>query len=186
MTQQPVLPAKPSPRRKLWIAVIAGLGVVMVAGAGALAAGAMKADQPTVGRIVGQPITVPAAPTTSGLDTTLAPDPVSTPGAAVLEPTASPTPTTAAGGIAAGNQQARPAPTASAATGQMLTEEQAKQIALAQVPGATSIRLHLEYDDGRAEYEGEIIDGWTEHEFEMDAYSGEIREWESDHHQSHH
>ncbi|MDR3359807.1 MAG: PepSY domain-containing protein [Bifidobacteriaceae bacterium] len=62
----------------------------------------------------------------------------------------------------------------------LLTEAEAKAIALARVPGATSIRLHLEYDHGRHAYEGEIVHGHREHDFEIDAITGDILEWEED------
>jgi uncharacterized membrane protein YkoI len=64
---------------------------------------------------------------------------------------------------------------------QLISEEQAKRIALAKVPGATSIRLHLDYEHGRPSYEGEIIEGAIEYEFEIDAITGGILEWEADH-----
>jgi uncharacterized membrane protein YkoI len=62
----------------------------------------------------------------------------------------------------------------------LLTEEEAKRIALERVPGASSIRVHLEHDDGRYYYEGEIIHGSSEYEFEIDAYTGECVEWDHD------
>ena len=62
-----------------------------------------------------------------------------------------------------------------------LTEAEAKKIALAQVPGAKEkgIRgFEIDYDDGRLEYEGSIYYGELEYEFEIDGYSGAIRNWE--------
>ena len=59
--------------------------------------------------------------------------------------------------------------------------DQAKQIALAQVPGASTgdIReFEVDHDDGRLEYEGTILYGEMEYEFEIDGYSGAIRSWE--------
>ena len=61
-----------------------------------------------------------------------------------------------------------------------ISTEQAKQIALARVPGATDIRIHLDRDDGRLEYEGSIYYGPWEYEFTIDATTGAIREWERD------
>ena len=61
------------------------------------------------------------------------------------------------------------------------TEQQAKDLALAQVPGATvnDIRgFEVDYDDGRIAYEGTIIFGEMEYGFEIDGYSGAIREWD--------
>lgn len=62
-----------------------------------------------------------------------------------------------------------------------ISEEEAKKIALAQVPGAkeSDIRgFEVDYDDGRLEYEGSIYYGELEYEFEIDGYSGAIRSWE--------
>ena len=61
-----------------------------------------------------------------------------------------------------------------------ISTEQAKQIALARVPGATDIRIHLDRDDGHLEYEGSIYYGSWEYEFTIDATTGAIREWERD------
>ena len=63
-----------------------------------------------------------------------------------------------------------------------LTEEEVRSIALAKVPGATEkdIRLSLDRDDGRLSYEGRIVYEGMEYEFEIDAYSGAIREWDAE------
>lgn len=64
-----------------------------------------------------------------------------------------------------------------------ITAEKAKEIALAKVPGAAAgdIReFETDYDDGRTEYEGKIIYGGIEYEFEIDAGSGAILSWESE------
>ena len=57
-----------------------------------------------------------------------------------------------------------------------------RSIALAKVPGATEkdISLSLDRDDGRMSYEGKIIYQGMEYDFEIDAYSGAIREWEAE------
>ena len=69
-----------------------------------------------------------------------------------------------------------------AQSGQQITEQEAKQIALAKVSGATErdIRLHLDYDDGWVLYEGKIIYQNIEYDFSIDAYSGTILEWEAE------
>ena len=38
----------------------------------------------------------------------------------------------------------------------------------------------LEVDDGRVLYEGEMRSGWMEYEFEIDAVTGAIIDWEAD------
>lgn len=61
-----------------------------------------------------------------------------------------------------------------------ISAEQAKQIALEKVPGATITKLELDYDDGKAKYEGKMYKGGIEYEFEIDAYTGKIIEWDID------
>lgn len=61
-----------------------------------------------------------------------------------------------------------------------ITAEQARQIALARVPGATAAdirQFETDYDDGALKYEGKIIYNGMEYEFDIDAYSGLVREW---------
>lgn len=61
-----------------------------------------------------------------------------------------------------------------------ITAEQARQIALGRVPGATAADIRefeTDYDDGALKYEGKIIYNGMEYEFEIDAYSGLVREW---------
>ncbi|WP_346699009.1 PepSY domain-containing protein [Catenibacillus scindens] len=61
----------------------------------------------------------------------------------------------------------------------VISEDQAIQIVLERVEGASAsdVWIKLDYDDGRTYYEGEIYYNNTEYEFEMDAYTGEILEW---------
>ena len=69
-----------------------------------------------------------------------------------------------------------------AATGTISAEE-AKAIALAQVPGAQASDIwefETDRDDGRVQYEGKIVYGGMEYEFEIDGYSGAIRGWEAE------
>lgn len=71
----------------------------------------------------------------------------------------------------------------SSGSGSEITEEEAKALALAQVPGATEsdiIKFETDRDDGRIEYEGEILYSGMKYEFEIDAYSGTIRSWEAE------
>ncbi len=64
-----------------------------------------------------------------------------------------------------------------------ITEAEAKEIALARVPGATDADIRefkRDFDDGREEYEGEIIYNNIEYQFEINAKNGEIIKWESE------
>lgn len=60
--------------------------------------------------------------------------------------------------------------------------EEARDIALARVEGATAsnISIELDEDDGWYVYEGEIFYNGMEYEFEIDADSGNILKWEED------
>lgn len=63
-----------------------------------------------------------------------------------------------------------------------ITEDDAKALAIAKVPGAalTDIReFKADNDDGRMEYEGTILYDKTEYEFEIDAATGEFLSWEA-------
>lgn len=62
-----------------------------------------------------------------------------------------------------------------------ITDADAKKIALEQVPGASESDIRefeVDYDDGRLEYEGTIYYDHMEYEFEIDGYSGAIRNWD--------
>ena len=62
-------------------------------------------------------------------------------------------------------------------------EAKARSIALAKITGASErnvTKLKLDYDDGRWQYEGEIIFGSFEYEFEIDAFTGKILSWEQE------
>lgn len=64
-----------------------------------------------------------------------------------------------------------------------ITEDRAKEIALAKVSGATAENIRefkKEFDDGREKYDGKIVYNNTEYEFEIDAKTGEIIKWETD------
>ncbi len=65
----------------------------------------------------------------------------------------------------------------------IITEEDAKALAIAKVPGAalTDIReFKVDRDDGRMEYEGTIVFDKTEYEFEINAATGEFLNWEAE------
>ncbi len=57
--------------------------------------------------------------------------------------------------------------------------DEAKNALLAKVPGAAdkNLRISLDRDDGRYNYEGEIIYGDKSYEYEMNAETGDIYEW---------
>lgn len=64
-------------------------------------------------------------------------------------------------------------------SGKAITLEEAKNIALSNVPGATAANIvsaKMDYDDGRKSYDVKIIVGTTKYEFEFDAATGTITE----------
>ena len=71
-------------------------------------------------------------------------------------------------------------PSNEVAPSNMISKEEAKKIALAKVPGATDshIRIHLEREDGKYVYEGTLQYENKEYDFEIDAQSGTVNEWE--------
>lgn len=65
----------------------------------------------------------------------------------------------------------------------MITEQEAKQIALKKVPGATENdikKFKKDTDDSIMEYEGELHYNGMEYEFEINAYDGTILEWDEE------
>ena len=65
----------------------------------------------------------------------------------------------------------------------LISEAQAISIVLKKVPGAGKEHIASfgrDYDDGRWIYEGEIIYNGLEYDFEIDAMTGNILEWEID------
>ena len=65
-------------------------------------------------------------------------------------------------------------------SGSYITREKARQLAQAKAPNATLVKLEFDFDDGRAVYEGELREGRTEYEFEIDAATGNFIKWEQD------
>ena len=75
------------------------------------------------------------------------------------------------------------AQTTAAAQQNVIGDAKAKLIALDSVSGAKESDLtqfHLETDDGRQVYEGEIRYNDKEYDFEIDAVSGDVVNWEED------
>ena len=69
------------------------------------------------------------------------------------------------------------------ASGTAVTADEARALALAQVPGATEssfTEFKSDYENGRLIYEGEIVFDGMEYEFEIDADTGTLLSWESD------
>lgn len=62
----------------------------------------------------------------------------------------------------------------------LISTDKAKEIALSKVPGAAIIKLKLDLDDGRYKYEGEMRKGFLKYEFEIDAVTGSIIDWDID------
>ncbi len=56
----------------------------------------------------------------------------------------------------------------------------AKQVALADVPGATVVKAEFDKDDGIAVYEVELVKGAYEYEYKIDAKTGKILEKDRD------
>lgn len=71
-------------------------------------------------------------------------------------------------------------PSGGQTSGNYISQERARQIAQDRVPTATLVELKFEFDDGRAVYEGKLREGRMEYEFEIDAVSGSILQWEQD------
>lgn len=59
-------------------------------------------------------------------------------------------------------------------------EEKAKEIMQKEAPGAEFINFELDEDDGRAEYDGELVKDDTEYDITVDAVTGEILESEQE------
>ncbi|MBR2883221.1 MAG: PepSY domain-containing protein [Clostridia bacterium] len=64
-----------------------------------------------------------------------------------------------------------------------ISEKEAKEIALKKLPEANESNIRefkKDYDDGKLFYEGKIVLGETEYEFEIDASNGNVVKWEKD------
>lgn len=62
----------------------------------------------------------------------------------------------------------------------LITEQQARDLVLAQVPGASIVEFERDTDDGRTVYQGKAVLNGREYEFEIDAATGSFLEWDAD------
>ena len=98
------------------------------------------------------------------------------------------TPKNSSGSSAASSDSGKSSGSGGSATGNSgkssgISEEEAINIALSRVKGATRndiISFKSEYDDGRLEYEGKIKKNGVIYEFEIDGVTGNILDWEID------
>lgn len=56
----------------------------------------------------------------------------------------------------------------------------AKEIAISRAGGGKVTSIRLTRDDGRQVYDGKVVNGNYEYEFEIDALNGSVREWDKD------
>lgn len=56
----------------------------------------------------------------------------------------------------------------------------AKEIAISRAGGGKVTSIRLTKDDGRQVYDGKVVNGNYEYEFEIDALIGSVREWDKD------
>ena len=88
-----------------------------------------------------------------------------------------------AGGSSSGGSSGGESSGGGSATEPLISEDEAINIVLGKVPGASRsdiVSFGREYDDGRWIYEGELRYNGLEYEFEIDAQTGNILEWEID------
>lgn len=62
----------------------------------------------------------------------------------------------------------------------LISRDKAQSLALERAPGATLIKLELDYDDGVAVYEGELRNGNIEYDFKINAVTGAFIKWEQE------
>ena len=91
--------------------------------------------------------------------------------------TTKPDATTAAAVTTKVQTTTRPAATAAA---ELLSEAQIRDILKDKAPGGTVRELKLDRDDGRWEYEGEVITDTHEYDFEINAQTGAVLKWEQE------
>ena len=59
-----------------------------------------------------------------------------------------------------------------------MTEDEAKALALSKVENGRIVAFEADHDDGRTEYEGELVADGVKYEFTIDALTGLVIEWE--------
>ena len=87
------------------------------------------------------------------------------------------------GGSSSGGSSGGESSGGESATEPLISEDEAINTILGKVPGASRsdiVSFGREYDDGRWIYEGELRYNGLEYEFEIDAQTGNILEWEID------
>lgn len=91
-------------------------------------------------------------------------------------------PTQAAVPTQSASPTAVPEQTPQASQNTQLSIDEAKQLVLSRIEGATDrdIQIELEHDDGYYKYEGEVHYNHIEYEFEINADTGEFLEWSED------
>ena len=78
------------------------------------------------------------------------------------------------------NTQTTTKPSTSTSNKSYIGESKAKSIMLGKVPGGTFTSFHLDYDDGRAEYEGDLVKGDMKYDITVDANTGAIINFDSE------
>lgn len=65
---------------------------------------------------------------------------------------------------------------------EMIPESQVMQVVLERVPGAEAkdVAIFKKEDDGRMEYEAHLVFEEMKYEYKIDAYSGDLMEWEGE------
>ena len=85
------------------------------------------------------------------------------------------------GTVIATGQNTNDHQTSGAAGTTAVDEAKAKEIALAKAPsGASVVRCHLDWDDGRYIYEIKMVSGTMEYECDINAATGVITDWDVD------
>lgn len=73
-----------------------------------------------------------------------------------------------------------PQPSQSQQQADFISDQEAKDLVLAQIPGATIKEFQRKTDDGRMVYEGDAVLDGREYEFQIDASTGAFLEWDAD------